>query len=323
MKGITKRKDGRYVIRKTINGIRIIRYAKTIKEAQKILTKIKSNKIIEDTQKTYTFKEWCEEWLEKYKKPFINERSYKDIKNLVKNILKTFEKYKMDAITTSAIQNYLNKIPKNRTKERLQTYFNAILQKAEDVAIINKNPFKGVIKEKKGKYKNTSFNYSEQCKILNTIKNTEIEKEIYIYLMTGCRPNERPASSNFDFDNNLITINGTKNENALERKIEMSQAFANFIKPYIKKNKRPKQEVIVKTFKELCEQSKIAKPLLYRLRHTFATNHFTLGTNAKQVQEWLGHCSVSLTMDIYTDIDKTATKEKIRNLYNNFYFEKE
>ena len=70
----------------------------------------------------------------------------------------------------------------------------------------------------------------------------------------------------------------------------------------------------------MIEKNGIDKPLLYRLRHTFATNHFTIGTNTKQVQEWLGHYSSSLTLDIYTDIDKTASKEKITKLYKNFYF---
>lgn len=59
---------------------------------------------------------------------------------------------------------------------------------------------------------------------------------------------------------------------------------------------------------------------LYRLRHTFATNHFTLGTPAKRVQEWLGHGSISLTLDTYTDIDRTASAESIKKLYNRYYY---
>lgn len=27
-----------------------------------------------------------------------------------------------------------------------------------------------------------------------------------------------------------------------------------------------------------------------------------------------------MTLDTYTDIDKTASKEKIKDLYNNFYY---
>ena len=321
MKGITLRKDGRYVIRKTMNGVRITKYAKTLKEAQKIYTKIKKNKINDIIERKYTVTQWSEEWLETYKKPFVSETSCQDIKNYLLKIQKQFGKLQIKHLTTNNIQLFLNTLPKTRTKEKLQIYFNAMLQKAEDLSIIDKNPFKAVIKEKKLKCKNECFNFKEQKLILDSIKNTNIEKEIYIYLLTGCRPNELPASKNFDFKNNIITINGTKNENAKERKIEMSENFANYIKPYIEKNKRPKVSEISKTFKDICVSNNIEKPLLYRLRHTFATNHFTLGTNSKQVQQWLGHYSVSLTLDIYTDIDKTATKEKIEKLYNNFYYE--
>lgn len=321
MKGITKRKDGRYVIRKTFNHKTVVKYARTIKEAQKIYIQLKRLSQKGEEKKIYTLKSWSNEWMEKFKKPFVAERTYNDIIIVINNILKGYGNSKLSNITTEKIQNYLNKLKKSRTKEKIQVYFNAILQKAEDLELIHKNPFKGVIKEKKGKYKNRSFTYDEQYKILNIIKNTEIEKEIYIYLLTGCRPNELPASKNFDFNNNIITINGTKNENAKERYIEMSKEFANYIKPYIENNIRPKQSVIIKQFKKLCEIAGIEKPMLYKLRHTFATNHFTIGTNAKQVQEWLGHYSSSLTLDVYTDIDKTSSKEKIKKLYNNFYYQ--
>lgn len=321
MKGITLRRDGRYVIRKTIEGKRITKYAKTLKEAQKIYTKIKKNKIHEETTKKYTIKLWCEEWMNTYKKPFVRKESFSDIKNYIIKIEKQFGSVMLKDITTNQIQLFLNSMPRTRTKEKLQIYFNALLQKAEDLQLIEKNPFKAVIKEKRMKCKNECFNFDEQVIILNMVNGTVIEKEIMIYLQTGCRPNELPPSKNFDFVNNVIIINGTKNDNAKERRVEMTQEFADYIRPYIEKSERIKVSEISKIFKKLCEENGIAKPLLYRLRHTFATNHFTLGTNTKFVQEWMGHYSVSLTMDIYTDVDKTANKEKIRNLYNNFYFE--
>lgn len=323
MKGITLRKDGRYIIRKMINGKSTTKYAKTLKEAQKIYTKLKNNKLSEQNKKTYTIKIWCEEWFNIYKKPFLKQESLKEIKIYLDKIIKDFGNFKIHNITTNQLQEFFNKMEKTRTKEKMQLYFNAILQKAEDLSLINKNPFKAVIKDKKLKQKNFTFNYNEQKTILNIIKNTDIEKEIYIYLLCGCRPSEIPPSKNFDFKNNYITVNGTKNENAKERIIEMSKEFANFIKPYIKLNNRPTKKHISDIFIDLCNKANIQNPKLYRLRHTFASNHFTLGTNAKYVQKWLGHYSISLTMDTYTDIDKTSSKEKIRKLYNNFYYEKE
>ena len=321
VKGITLRKDGRYVIRKCINGQRVVKYARTLNEAKKVYTALKNNKISEQEKvKIYSFKEWCKEWLETYKKPFISERSYKDLNCTMKMIIKKFGNYPLPNLTTKNIQEYINNLPKNRTKERIVLYFNAVMQKATDINIISNNPFKAVIRDKKIKLKRDSFNYEEQKIILTALKDTDIEHEIYIYLLTGCRPNELPKSENFDFTNNIITINGTKNENAKERKVEISQEFSNYIKPYIKSNKRPEHNYLVKRFKEICKANNIKNPLLYRLRHTFATNHFTIGTNPKYIQEWLGHYSVSFTLDTYTDIDKTATKQKIIELYSNYYY---
>lgn len=37
------------------------------------------------------------------------------------------------------------------------------------------------------------------------------------------------------------------------------------------------------------------------------------------VSDWMGHTSITITLDTYTDIDKTVTKEKILTLYNNYY----
>lgn len=138
--------------------------------------------------------------------------------------------------------------------------------------------------------------------------------------MCGCRPNELPSKTNFDFANNLINIFGTKNENALHRQIEMSEPFAEYMKKYFAKSEVQAESYVSRKFRTICLTIEIKNPLLYRLRHTFATNHFTLGTPPKQVQEWLGHAKISMTLDTYTDIDKTSTKDKIEKLYNNFYY---
>ena len=98
------------------------------------------------------------------------------------------------------------------------------------------NVFNAVIKDKKLKCKNNAYTYAEQQIILNAVSNTDIEHEIYIYLMCGCRPNELPAKANFDFTNNLINIYGTKNDNALHRQVEMSNSFSQYIQKYFINN---------------------------------------------------------------------------------------
>lgn len=324
MKGIYKRADGRYMIRKTICGKRFIKYAKTLAEAKMQLTKLNKGKAKSpdkrEKPKGKLLSEFAKEWLEVYKKPFMNARTFSDINSFVNRILKNFGNCYLHEITTLQIQTFLNSIPRSRTKEKICTYFNSMLQKATDIGIIQRNPFVAVIKDKKVKCKNNAFTFAEQEQILKAVKNTDIEHEIYLYLMCGCRPNELPRKQCFDFENNLINIYGTKNENALHRQIEMSQAFADYMKNYFESQDTQSEKYVSNQFIAICKELGINKPLLYRLRHTFATNHFTIGTPAKQVQEWLGHSSISMTLDQYTDIDKTATKEKVIKLYNNFYY---
>ena len=327
MKNVCLRSDGRYVIRKVINGNLIVKYAHTKEEARKILQLIKKGKIkVEDKKErvnNYTLEQYSKVWLETYKKPFIGAKSYSAVKNFIIRINKALGQIKLKDLTTNQIQLYLNTLPRSRTKEKMTSYFNAMLQKAVDLNLIKINVFKGIQKDKKVISKNSAYIYNEQVAILKAISGTDIEHEILIYLMCGCRPNELPQKENFDFVNNLINIYGTKNENALHRQIEMSEPFARYMKEYLSNHEIQAERYVSRKFVEICKSIGINNPLLYRLRHTFATNHFTLGTQPKLVQHWLGHSKISMTLDTYTDIDKTASKEKITNLYNNFYYIKQ
>lgn len=324
MRNITKRKDGRYVIRKTINGVRISKYAKTKEEAREILQLFKKNKIkvnrTKKTAKEFTLEEYSTMWLETYKKPFVNTKTYNEIKTYIVKIINALGKIKLKELKTQDIQTFLNRLPINRTKEKIGIYFKAILQKAVDTEVLRINVFNAVIKDKKIVCKNTAYTYAEQEQILKAIKGTDIEHEILTYLMCGCRPNELPKKQNFDFENKLINIYGTKNENAKHRQIEMSEGFSNYMQKYLINNEMQSELYVSRKFRDLCNSVGINNPLLYRLRHTFATNHFTLGTQPKIVQHWLGHSQISMTLDTYTDIDKTSTKEKIEKLYNRFYY---
>ena len=56
----------------------------------------------------------------------------------------------------------------------------------------------------------------------------------------------------------------------------------------------------------------------HALRHTFATRCFEAGIDAKVVQKFLGHYSISITLDLYTHITNEKAKEdmnKLENLY--------
>lgn len=58
----------------------------------------------------------------------------------------------------------------------------------------------------------------------------------------------------------------------------------------------------------------------HALRHTFATRCFEAGIDAKVVQSYLGHYSISITLDLYTHVtnDKAISEmSKLENLYED------
>ena len=143
MKNVILRPDGRYMARKQINGKRINAYAKTEKQSlEKLKQKIKNINNIKKEKNIYKLHEWLDNWYLTYKEPFIKLNTAQKLKNILNKIKNNFDNLNLEQITTQKIQQYLNKIKTTRTKEFIVLYFNACLQKAEDLNIINKNPFK-------------------------------------------------------------------------------------------------------------------------------------------------------------------------------------
>jgi len=323
MPGIRKRKNGLYEIRKMENGTSKSIYTRSLQEALKIKNKFIKNKIkIEDNKKesnNYTLKEWILLWEEKYKKPFITKKSFNDLHGSLKQVINKLGDMKLKDLKTSQIQELLNSLKKNRTKERTELYFNALLEKACNLDYIKKNPFKAVEKIKKGKYRDSAYTFDEQKLILSITKGTEIECEVLIYLVTGARPAEFPKINDIDFKNKVIHLYGTKNENSEHREVDLSDSFINYLQEHLKNHTLKSYPYIQRKFKKLLT-GHVDKIRLYKLRHSFASNHHTLKTQIKQVSQWMGHSSIKITLDTYTDIDKTATKKKIQNLYNNYYY---
>ena len=54
------------------------------------------------------------------------------------------------------------------------------------------------------------------------------------------------------------------------------------------------------------------------LRHSAASFLLYLGFNLKEIQVWLGHGDIGVTMNLYTHLDMTAKKEIASTLNKKF-----
>ncbi len=323
MKNVSNRKDGRKIIRIQKDKIVYTKYAKTDKEAKlkikEILQEIKNGKNIKTK---YTLFEWLDYWYENFKKPFVKQNS--NIPLYIKNIKENFQNLKLEAYTTDKIQRIMNTYKLSRTKELVFLYLNASFEKAIDLKIINHNPCKAVVKERKINNKRIAFTFDEQVKIINAIKGTDIERDIYIYLFTGMRKNEyKPDEilNNLDTQNNTLKIESEKkrSEKPVYRIVDLTPAMIKLIQTP-PAHKQLTTQYIYLHFKDILKQLGINGGI-HTLRHTFATNYYYMGISDKLRSVWLGHEKVDMTQDIYTNIDRSISKEKLINLYKDLIYQ--
>ena len=77
-----------------------------------------------------------------------------------------------------------------------------------------------------------------------------------------------------------------------------------------------KLDYITKKFKEITRKLGYDDVHFHCLRHSFATNMYNAGMDMKDLQMWLGHSSISTTMDLYLHFLEKRIKESAKILEN-------
>lgn len=319
MKNICKRKDGRYMGKKTINGTTFYAYAKTQTECIKLLQKkIKENKNTnKQSSVPNTLYKFALYWYENYKAKNVCEKSARNYYNYIQSDFKELN-YDFKSLDLNLLQTFINNIPATRKREYCLMILKQVLKKAYEFELIKKNYGEFLVKGKIARKKIEWYNLEEQKLILENLKNEDEEllTIVYTLLLTGCRPSELKTISKEKVKENLVYINGTKTKNA-KRWIKISNFLQKLlINSNIEKYFKLNTETIGRYFSTFLNKLNI-KGTLYMLRHTFATNLFYLGVSDKERQSYMGHASSVITNDVYTDFDPTIKKNDILNLYIN------
>lgn len=324
IKNLYHRADGRWEYSKVQNGNRIYFITKTKSEAlvkiQNIRELQKANKIKESQD---TVVGWARFWLKTYKKN-IDTLNYK---NIIEHYFTVyFKNMPLKKLTAIAIQQFLNTLT---DKPRILDYaFITINQMLKQAFINNKinGNLIGVVSKPRAsvkKKKKTALSLAEQIRFCEVLKNYDQDVQIFMMfsIICGTRRTEtfKFDMSDLDEENKKIHIHGTKTENA-DRKIKISDEMINLLKtkntkPYFTRQPHRYSEYA----SEILLKAKIYNKSLHDLRHTCSTNLHYLGWQDVERQHYLGHASIVMTNDIYTNLQDDITKEGLIKLYNNLY----
>ncbi|MGE4201390.1 MAG: tyrosine-type recombinase/integrase [Vulcanimicrobiota bacterium] len=71
---------------------------------------------------------------------------------------------------------------------------------------------------------------------------------------------------------------------------------------------------VQKAFRRVCKRAVLAPVRLYTLRHTCATLMLLRRVPPKIVSEWLGHASITITLDVYSHVLPSMRQEAAAEL---------
>ena len=310
---ITKRIDGRWNAKPTLNKKQHTIYGKTQKECYENLKAFfNENKIIK-FEKSISFFEYWEFWYKTYKAPFYKEGTLKNYRSVFKNQIKpNFNDGPIKNITALEINLSVKKIVDSRMKEYTTQYLKEFFKQAYKDKRTRYDISDDIIKYHHKRQEGTALS-QEQRNILIEKANKLEDGDIYaFYLFTGCRPAEA-LECTYDAENDLIHIAGTKTDLS-NRYIPVFSQIRHIVEK--RKNNKPYLFNISETtlkrrtneMRKICNFHFNVKDL----RTTFATMCAEKGIAPKVIAKWLGHTTTNTTNKYYIKVLNDYEKEQIK-----------
>lgn len=219
---ISKRKDGRWVISLTV-GIKedgkpkkIYRYTKTQSDAVQLLNKLRTELLsgVDVTKGNMKVSEWCQTWLDKYKRKLASSTRTSYQTNLRVHVNEYIGGIAVNKLATAQIQYMLDCIyndGENSLSLVIKVYniLNGAMSKAIELGMIAKNPCDAIEFPRDNKKKIRVFNIEEQRAFVKELENWDSKVLFMTYLYSGTRLGELPALrwTDIDLEERIISIN--------------------------------------------------------------------------------------------------------------------
>jgi Site-specific recombinase XerD len=234
-----------------------------------------------------------------------------------------------------------------KSLQHIRLVISLALKYAIECELIDKNPCVDVKLPKKEYHECNFYNAKQLNELFRCIADEEIHPLVRFCATYGLRRSELLGLKwdSIDFDNNTITIKHTvvpvtgkiveKNKTKTTKsrrtfpllpdlgkmlckiKEQQEEHKAFFKREYIKTdyiftraNGEPyKPNFLSNKFSKLLKKHSLPHIRFHDLRHSSASLLIAQGFTIKDVQEWLGHASITTTANIYTHIDMTRKQE--------------
>ena len=331
----TIRADGRIVMTKTIDGKRVSFYGQTDREVESKYQAYLHTEHEPPKPNVRTFSQVAEGWWE-LKEPDLSIGSVRVYRARYKEISDHFGKLPVNEVTPVEVIAYLRKLSAQGYSQKVINSKKSIIKSILDNALIageiQSNPCIN-LPTIKGKAKQPRLSASEaDIKAIEAHRNdSNIARMVFFILWTGCRRGEAAAlqAKHIDRENQTAHICQTLAYSSPTPQIKPCPKTAagdrlvyipsKVLENIPKYNNQPNKYIFFpkglpkeREFQVLIDNYRAEVGLsctLHQLRHSYATMLHSAGVDVKDAQYLLGHSSISVTQDIYTEVEKKALEK--------------
>lgn len=318
------RKDGRYQGYVLHYGVKQYVYGKTREDVAVKIKKILSSGEIpvrkKREKKTITLAAWLDRWLELYKIPNLKPLSVRNIQKYLSRAYRELGDKKITEITTDDLQAFLLRFDSPTMRDSCKIYLTEAFRKANLQGLIKTNPCLALEIKKSKSGKRQALTTEQQDMFVEAIRDNAYEPLFLFLLGTGLRIGEALALTWEDIDVEHKSVSVTKNVVFIEGKKVVQQnpktaagirkvPIANIAWNALPATKAQGEifpfnsSTVQDAFQRI--SSKVGFPVsAHILRHTYATRLEEAGISPKLKQYLMGHATMQMTQNVYTDIQE-------------------
>jgi len=303
--------------------------------ANEIRSKIIRGEYIPQKEKSITFKEAAESYLEWYfKNSNARESSKKKHENRVKQLIEYFGNYRLSEISERLVNKYkdyrLSKGVSRKTINKELTVLKSIFNRAKESGIF-RGDIPKIEKFKEVEKEEVRYLTPEEAKRLIEACPEWFKPVIIFALNTGLRAGEIFSLrwENIDFENRVIYIESTSTKTKKTYKVPMNETVYKLLKKLEKEKKehgyvftnrlglpyKYEDRTYLKVFKNACKRAGIENFRFHDLRHTFASWIAMKSKDIYAVQKLLNHSSLQMTKR-YAHLTENYLRQVVNSISN-------